>query len=253
MAAAAGAGVAAFELDALDELSKQMVVDVDNAVRTSESELQLAVEEFGAERTKPFADAVANAKAALAQAFSVRQTLDDASPEPPLEQRRLLTSVVVAAGKADQQLESQNKAFHELRDLVINAPDRLDGLTQQMVALSARLDPTAQTLAGLHQQFSDTALSSVSGNVDTARQRLTFADGQFDQNAGCNEVGVETLDLDICRHTTTFDLRIDFHQFALKLFACGLDADRRALREFMCVAFRDREPQEEAAAGDGCN
>ena len=31
------------------------------------SELQLAVEEFGAERTKPFADAVANAKAALAQ------------------------------------------------------------------------------------------------------------------------------------------------------------------------------------------
>ncbi len=176
--------LASVPLEALDELSKQMVVDVDNAVRTSESELQLAVEEFGAERTKPFADAVANAKAALAQAFSVRQTLDDASPEPPLEQRRLLTSVVVAAGKADQQLESQNKAFHELRDLVINAPDRLDGLTQQMVALSARLDPTAQTLAGLHQQFSDTALSSVSGNVDTARQRLTFADESITAGRG---------------------------------------------------------------------
>lgn len=168
--------LAAVPLEALDELSKQMVVDVDNAVRTSESELQLAVEEFGADRTKPFADAVTSAKAALAQAFSVRQTLDDASPEPPLEQRRLLTSVVVAAGRADQELESQNTAFHELRDLIINAPDRLDGLTQQMVALTARLDPAAQTLAALHQQFSETALSSVAGNVDTARQRLTFAD-----------------------------------------------------------------------------
>ena len=168
--------LAAVPLEALDELSKQMVVDVDNAVRTSESELQLAVEEFGAERTKPFADAVATAKAALAQAFSVRQTLDDASPERPLEQRRLLTSVVVAAGRADHELESQNKAFHELRDLIINAPDRLDGLTRQMVALTARLDPAAQTLTALHQQFSDTALSSIAGNVDTARQRLAFAD-----------------------------------------------------------------------------
>jgi uncharacterized membrane protein YgcG len=168
--------LATVPLEALDELSKQMVVDVDNAVRTSDSELALAVEEFGAERTKQFADAVANAKSALAQAFLVRQTLDDASPEPPLEQRRLLTSVVVSAGRADQELESQNKAFHELRDLIINSPDRLDGLTQQMVALTARLEPAGQELAGLHQQFSETALSSVAGNVDTARQRLAFAD-----------------------------------------------------------------------------
>ena len=34
-------------LDALDDLSKSMVVDVDNAVRTSDNELALAVEEFG--------------------------------------------------------------------------------------------------------------------------------------------------------------------------------------------------------------
>ena len=34
-----------------------------------------------------------------------------------------------------------------------------------MVALTARLDPAAQTLTALHQQFSDTALSSIAGNV----------------------------------------------------------------------------------------
>ena len=39
--------LATVPLEALDDLSKQIVVDVDNAVRTSENELQLAVEEFG--------------------------------------------------------------------------------------------------------------------------------------------------------------------------------------------------------------
>ena len=41
-------------IDALDDLSKSIVVDVDNAVRTSDSELALAVEEFGAKDTAPF-------------------------------------------------------------------------------------------------------------------------------------------------------------------------------------------------------
>ncbi len=74
--------LAAVPLEALDELSKQIVVDVDNAVRTSANELELATEEFGAARIAPFAKAVMNAKTALAQAFNVRQTLDDACPSP---------------------------------------------------------------------------------------------------------------------------------------------------------------------------
>ena len=43
--------LAAVPLDALDDLSKSIVVDVDNAVRTSDNELALAIEEFGDERT----------------------------------------------------------------------------------------------------------------------------------------------------------------------------------------------------------
>ena len=52
--------LAAVPIDALDDLSKSIVVDVDNAVRTSENELGLAVEEFGPEQTAPFSQAVAN-------------------------------------------------------------------------------------------------------------------------------------------------------------------------------------------------
>ncbi|MGA5464649.1 TPM domain-containing protein [Mycobacterium sp. NPDC050041] len=168
--------LAGVPIDALDDLSKAIVVDVDNAVRTSDGELEMAVAEFGPQRTEPFLRAVATAKAALAQSFSVRQTLDDAIPEAPLQRRDLLTRVIVSAATADRELDAQSEAFEQLRDLVINAPDRLDTLTQQMVDLTARIAPAEQTLAGLRAQFDAEALSSVAGNIDAAKERLTFAD-----------------------------------------------------------------------------
>jgi uncharacterized membrane protein YgcG len=168
--------LAAVSLDALDDLSKSIVVDVDNAVRTSDNELSLAVDEFGPTETAPFNKAVANAKTTLAQAFNVRQILDDAVPETAQQRRDLLTRVVVAAAKADRELDAQREAFEKLRDLVINAPSRLDLLTQQMVDVTARIGPSEQTLAALRKQFSDSALASVAGNVETAKLRLAFAD-----------------------------------------------------------------------------
>jgi predicted nucleic acid-binding Zn-ribbon protein len=168
--------LASVSIDALDDLSKSIVVDVDNAVRTSDNELGLAVEEFGPEQTAPFNTAVANAKTTLAQAFNVRQILDDAVPESVQQRRDLLTRVVVAAAKADRELDAQREAFEQLRDLVINAPSRLDTLTQQMVDLTARIAPSEQALAALHSQFSETALASVDDNVEIAKQRLAFAD-----------------------------------------------------------------------------
>lgn len=168
--------LSAVSLDALDDLSRAMVVEVDNAVRTSDHELELAVEEFGTDRTEPFTRAVNNAKTTLAQAFNVRQILDDAIPETPAQRRDLLTRVVVAAAKADRELDAQQAAFAELRNLVINAPSRLDAMTQQVVDITARFDSSQQKLTQLHSEFDATALSSVAGNVDAARELLTFAD-----------------------------------------------------------------------------
>ena len=168
--------LAAVPLEALDDLSRSMVVEVDNALRTSSNELALAVDEFGEQRTEPFTQAVSNAKAALSQAFTVRQQLDDDRPETPAQRRELLTRAIVSAARADRELESQTEAFEKLRDLVINAPSRLDALTQQVVELTSRIAPAAQRLAELHNEFDPAALTSVSGNVTTAKERLAFAD-----------------------------------------------------------------------------
>lgn len=168
--------LASVPLDALDEVSRSIVVDVDNAVRTSSNELALAEEEFGDQQTQPFAHAVENAKATLQQAFNVRQQLDDAVPETPAQRRDLLTRVVVAAARANRELDAQTQSFHQLRDLVINAPDRLDALTQKMVDVSARIDPAQTALTQLHSEFAESALVSVSRNVNAAKERLEFAD-----------------------------------------------------------------------------
>ncbi len=170
------AALAAVSLEALDDLSRSMVVEVDNAVRTSSNELDIAIEEFGEQRTQPFTQAVQLAKTALSQAFTVRQQLDDDTPETPAEQREMLTRVIVSAARADRELESQREAFEKMRDLVINASSRLDGLTRQYVELTARIDPAAQRLTELHNEFDPAALAPVSGNVTAAVERLEFAD-----------------------------------------------------------------------------
>lgn len=170
------AALAAVPIDALDELSRSMVVDVDNAVRTSANELVLAVEEFGDAQTRQFAAAVDHARETLKQAFTVRQKLDDDVPEPLPERRDLLTRVVVSAAKANRDLIAQTEAFHQMRDLVFNAPERLDALTRQLVTVTARVTPSEQTLAQLHTEFSETALQSVARNVNAARERLGFAE-----------------------------------------------------------------------------
>lgn len=170
------AALASVPIDALDDLSKSIVVEVDNAVRTSANELELAVEEFGEPQTRPFAAAVDNARETLKQAFTVRQKLDDGVPEPLPERRELLTKVVVSAAKANTELNKQSAAFHQMRDLVFNAPERLNALTQKLVTVTARLDPSDQKLAQLRTEFDESALASVARNVNAARERVGFAD-----------------------------------------------------------------------------
>ena len=169
--------LASVPIDALDDLSKAIVVDVDNAVRTSDNELALAVEEFGTAQTEPFSRAVANAKTTLAQAFNVRQILDDAVPETPQQRRDLLTRVVVAAAKADRELDAQREAFEQAARSGDQRPDPA-GRADPADGRPHRADRRRRSRRWPRctAQFAATALASVADNVETAKQRLAFAD-----------------------------------------------------------------------------
>ncbi|REE77006.1 TLP18.3/Psb32/MOLO-1 phosphatase superfamily protein [Rhodococcus wratislaviensis] len=170
------AALTALPLPTLDERAKEVLVETDDALRTSQEELELARGEFGEQATASFTAAFDKAKSTLAAAFTVRQRLDDAIPETPQQQREMLIDVITSCGRADRELNERVQEFDGLRDLLINAPDRLDALTRDMVALTVRIPDSTQTLATLQTEFPAAALASVAHNVTMAEERLAFAE-----------------------------------------------------------------------------
>ncbi len=168
--------LAALPIPVLHERSKEVLIEMDNALRTSAEELELARGEFGDDAIRVFDSAIANAKTALAHAFAIRQQLDDAIPDPIDQQRDLLVELINSCARADRELDDRVAEFDAMRDLLIDAPARLDTLTQQIVAISVRLPASEQTLAELGQRFSAGLLEPIHGNVGMARDQSGFAE-----------------------------------------------------------------------------
>lgn len=170
------AALATLPTPALDARAKDVLIETDNAVRTSGEELDLARGEFGDEATAPFTAAFEQARVALASAFTLRQRLDDDIPETPEQRRDMLIQIISTCGKADQQLNARVAEFDGMRDLLLGAPDRLDSLTRQMVELTVRVPKSEATLTALRTEFPAPALASVEQNITLARQQLAFAE-----------------------------------------------------------------------------
>ncbi|MBL1074576.1 TPM domain-containing protein [Nocardia sp. 2] len=170
----------ALPLHALDARSKEILVDADNAIRTSTEELRLATDEFGATATAPFTAALEAAKTALAKAFSIRQQLDDEIPETPEQQRAMLVDLIGTCGRADRELDTRVTEFDSMRNLLINAGERLDALTRDIVDLTARMPESESTLAQLVSAQPASVIAPVRDNVAMAKERITFAERSID-------------------------------------------------------------------------
>lgn len=170
------AALAALPLDALHARSREVLVELDNAVRTSAEELDLAAGEFGETAVLPFRTALENAENATAKAFAIRQRLDDAIPETPDEQRALLIDLITTAGHADRKLDARVDEFDAMRDLLINAASRLDALTRDIVELTNRVPAAEAELTRLSAAHPAGVLEPIRDNVTMARERIAFAD-----------------------------------------------------------------------------
>lgn len=170
------AALASLALDVLDVRAQDILVDTDNAVRTSAEELELARGEFGEQAVAPFATAFAQAGAALAKAFEIRQRLDDAIPETPQQRRDMLVDLISTCGRAGRELDARVAEFDGMRDLLLDAPARLDALTQQVVTLTARVPACESVLTALRAEFPAETLAPVAQNTTLAREQLAFAE-----------------------------------------------------------------------------
>ncbi|MEU6560418.1 TPM domain-containing protein [Nocardia nova] len=167
--------------DLLDARSAQVLVDIDNAIRDSAEELRLATDEFGATAAAPFAAALESAKQAVAHAFSIRQRLDDDIPETPDERRDLLIELISTCGRADAALDAEVAEFDAMRNLLIDAPQRLDALTRDVVDLTVRVPAAEETLRKLLAAQPESVTAPVRDNVTMARERIGFAEQTIEQ------------------------------------------------------------------------
>ena len=158
----------------LDQRAGSLLVQLDDSLKTSEQELDFAIAQFGTEATTPFSAALATAKTQVAEAFRIRQKLDDAVPETPEEKRAMTVQVIELCDAADKALDEQADAFDDLRALERTAPQALVALAADVDAVNARLAAARQTLVRLLASYSASAVSSVAQNPEQTEQLLAF-------------------------------------------------------------------------------
>ena len=180
-----GEAVPALPFDGLtdEELSQRgsaLLVEIDDAVKTSEQELDFAEAEFGRDEVTPFHEALTNAKAELQAAFAARGGLDS-EELPDVERRALLVEVVERTERADAVLDAQAEAFAELRDRAARAPELLAALAPKIDDAAARLPGAESALAELKGRYPVAALGDVADNDVEARDRVEFARAALDE------------------------------------------------------------------------
>lgn len=166
------------ELASLAELDKQsrlLLVETDDAIRTSTEELGFATAQFGEEAAKPFGAALAYAQAELTAAFRLRQELDDAHPEDDPTRRRMLDEIVARCTEAGRRLDAETAGFDELHALEKNAPQALEHAERAYRGVEERTGAARAILEDLRRTYAATASAAVLGHVEQAKDRLAFA------------------------------------------------------------------------------
>ena len=175
----ANAGIRAAAKD-LDTRAGSLLVQLDDAVKTSEQELGFAVAQFGEEPTAPFRTALAAVKAQVKEAFEIRHRLDDAQPETAEERRTLTLRIIELCEAADAALDAQDEAFDALRDLEKNAPQLVESVGAEHAALAARIDAAEATVGGLSSTYGVPAVDAIDENPAQARKLTAIAGTALD-------------------------------------------------------------------------
>jgi len=159
----------------LDRRAGSALVDLDDALKTSEQELGLAEAQFGAAATADFQASLAEATVAVAQAFRVRQKLDDGEPETTEQKRAMTIEIIELYERADDLLDAQAAAFEQLRQLETNAPAVLAETSTLIASAAGRLPATEASLNALRARYAPAAIEAVADNGDRAQTLLAAA------------------------------------------------------------------------------
>lgn len=175
------ADLAAQPTDVLRKLADEELHSTDESIRKGDEELRIAVAEFGEERTRSLTRALAHSRNTLNTAYGLHQRIIANLFRNEDEERSLLVEIISSCGTADAELDSKAAEFEKLRQKLIDAPQIVDALWQETVALRTRVPSARTKLQNLHDKWEAPLLSSIADNADVADAEIDHAEKALNQ------------------------------------------------------------------------
>ncbi|MFB7893248.1 TPM domain-containing protein [Microbacterium sp. NPDC056044] len=166
-------------IEELERRASSLLVETDDALKTSAQELGFAKAQFGDAATTEFEAALATAQQSLDEAFGLKQKLDDHIPDSEQDTRAWNERIIALCEASNALLDEKAAAFDELRKLEQNAPEALARVHDAKAKAEASLAQATSRLQSLETAYAPEALATVVDNPEQARQRLAFADEQL--------------------------------------------------------------------------
>lgn len=182
LASGPGHGQQAAELDPLASLSVEdlrrksgsLLIEADDAIKSSEQELGFAQAQYGDAAVGNFTKALQDAKAHMSESFKLQQQLDDHIPDTEEQQRTWLGEIIRRSEAALGSLREQKADFDSLRELEKNAPQALAAVSAGAAQAEAKIASAEQLLTELRANYAESALVQVADNIGQAKERLEF-------------------------------------------------------------------------------
>ncbi|MDF2049199.1 TPM domain-containing protein [Arthrobacter sp. Cr_A7] len=166
--------LASLSVEELRRKSGSLLIEADDAIKSSEQELMFAQAQYGDSAVGNFTKALDEAKGHMTESFKLQQQLDDHIPDTEEQQRTWLGEIIRRSEAALASLQEQKADFDSLRELEKNAPQALAAVNAGAREADAKIASAEQSLGTLRAKYAESALTQVSDNILQAKERLAF-------------------------------------------------------------------------------
>ena len=166
--------LASLSVEELRRKSGSLLIEADDAIKSSEQELGFAQAQYGDSAVGNFTKALDEAKAHMTESFKLQQQLDDHIPDTEEQQRTWLGEIIRRSEAALESLQEQKADFDSLRELEKNAPQALAAVNAGAREADGRISSAENSLQEMRAKYADSALAQVSDNIVQAKERLAF-------------------------------------------------------------------------------
>ncbi|WP_312038384.1 hypothetical protein [Streptomyces galbus] len=162
------------------------LVGAENRLLAAREELAFAQARSGPGTAAPPARAVRDAEAELASAFAMRQRYDEGVPQGAAERRHVLAGIT---GRCEEVIRTLDAASPGWSGQAAELPRELEVAETRFRELTVRTPAVEATLSALHARYAPTALDTVTGYPELAKDRLVLATTELNSARQASDTG----------------------------------------------------------------